>query len=194
MSGSLHPHGLQHARLPCPSLSPGVSGILTSRILRLMSIGSMVAIQPSPSLSPPSPPAFNISQHQGVFQWFLPTLLILLSLSGFYRNLIFLSLSFLIYQKRIFTHFFREHLQGHCSKRVHCTYAGFLGCSVGKESTCSAGDCLPCRRPRFSLWFGKIPWRRKWQLTPVLLPGKFHGQRSSVDYSPWGHKELDETE
>ena len=31
---------------------------------------------------------------------------------------------------------------------------------------------------------GKIPWRRKWQLTPVFLPGKFHGQRSMAGYSP----------
>ena len=38
------------------------------------------------------------------------------------------------------------------------------------------------------------PWRRKWQPTPVFLPGKFHGQRSLVGYSPWGCKELDMTE
>ena len=38
------------------------------------------------------------------------------------------------------------------------------------------------------------PWRRKWQSTPVLLPGKSHGQRSLVDYSPWSRKELDMTE
>ena len=37
-------------------------------------------------------------------------------------------------------------------------------------------------------------WSRKWQPTPVFLPGKFHGQRSLVGYSPWGHKELDKTE
>ena len=37
-------------------------------------------------------------------------------------------------------------------------------------------------------------WRRKWQPTPVLLPGKFHGQRSLVGYSPWGCKESDTTE
>jgi len=43
-------------------------------------------------------------------------------------------------------------------------------------------------------WVGKIPWRRKWQPTPVFLPGKSHGQRSLVGYSPWGHKELDTTE
>ena len=43
-------------------------------------------------------------------------------------------------------------------------------------------------------WVGKIPWRRKWQPTPVLLPGESHGGRSLVGYSPWGHKELDTTE
>ena len=35
---------------------------------------------------------------------------------------------------------------------------------------------------------GKIPWRRKWQPTPVSLPGRSHGQRSLVGYSPWGCK------
>ena len=48
--------------------------------------------------------------------------------------------------------------------------------------------------PRFDPWVGKISWRRKWQPTPVLLPGKSHGWRSLVRYSPWGHKELDTTE
>ena len=40
-------------------------------------------------------------------------------------------------------------------------------------------------------WVRKIPWRGKWQPTPVFLPGKSHGQRSLVGYSPWGRKELD---
>ena len=44
-------------------------------------------------------------------------------------------------------------------------------------------------RPRFSHWVGKILWRRKWQPTPLLLPGKSHG-RSLVGYSPWGHKRV----
>ena len=41
-----------------------------------------------------------------------------------------------------------------------------------------------------------LPWfmELKWQPTPVLLPGKSHGQRSLIGYSPWGHKELDMTE
>ena len=43
---------------------------------------------------------------------------------------------------------------------------------------------LQCRRCGFDPWVGKIPWRRKWRPTPVLLPGKFHGLRSLVGYSP----------
>ena len=52
--------------------------------------------------------------------------------------------------------------------------------------------CLQCkrdRRLRFDSWFGKIPWRRKWQPIPVFLPGKFRGQWSLAGYSPWCHKE-----
>ena len=47
--------------------------------------------------------------------------------------------------------------------------------------------CLQCRRPKrcgLCPWEGKIPWRRKWQPTPVFLPGKSQGQRSLVGYSP----------
>ena len=46
----------------------------------------------------------------------------------------------------------------------------------------------------FDPWVGKIPWRRKWQPTPVFFPGKFHGQRSLVNYSPWDHKESNMTQ
>ena len=45
----------------------------------------------------------------------------------------------------------------------------------------------------FTPWVGKIPWRRKWQLTPVFLPGKSHGQRSQVSYSPRSFKESETT-
>ena len=54
--------------------------------------------------------------------------------------------------------------------------------------------CLQCRRPGFNSWVRKISWRRKWHPTPVALPGKSHGRRSLVGYSPWGHKESDTTE
>ena len=46
----------------------------------------------------------------------------------------------------------------------------------------------------FDPWEGKIPWRRAWQSTLVVLPDKSHGQRGLAGCSPWGHKELDMTE
>ena len=61
------------------------------------------------------------------------------------------------------------------------------GGSDGKASAFNVGDPV-------NPWVGKILWRRKCQPTPVLLPGKSHGWRSVVGYSPWGCKELDTTE
>ena len=66
--------------------------------------------------------------------------------------------------------------------------------SLGFPGGANGRVCLQCGRPRLDPWVGKIPWRRKWQPTPVSLPGKFHGLRSLAGYSPWGHKELDTTE
>ena len=43
-------------------------------------------------------------------------------------------------------------------------------------------------------FFMQLHWRRQWHPTPVLLPGKSHGQRSLVCCSPWGREELDTTE
>ena len=63
----------------------------------------------------------------------------------------------------------------------------FPGGSDGKVSACNVGG------PGFDPWVGKIPWRRKWQPILVLLPGKSHGQRSLVAYSPWHCKESDMT-
>ena len=54
--------------------------------------------------------------------------------------------------------------------------------------------CLQCRRPRFNPWVRKVPWRRKWQPTPVFLSGEFHRQRSLAGYSQWNCKELDTSE
>ena len=50
-------------------------------------------------------------------------------------------------------------------------FRDFPGLSAVKECTC---PCRRCRRHRFGLWVRKIPWRRKWQTTPVFLPGKSH--------------------
>ena len=67
-------------------------------------------------------------------------------------------------------------------------HRGFPGGSEVKASACTAGDLgsIPGS--------GKIPWRKKWQPTPVFLPGESHGRRSLVGYNPRGHKESDTTE
>ena len=62
---------------------------------------------------------------------------------------------------------------------------------VGKESAC---QCRRHRECRFDLWVGRTLWRRKWQPTPVFLPGKFHGQRSLAGYSPRTFRESDTIE
>ena len=72
---------------------------------------------------------------------------------------------------------------------------GFPGGSVVRNSPTNAGDRHKRHsRLRFDPWVWKIPWNRKWQLTPVFLSEKSHGQRSLVGWSPWGHKESDMTE
>ena len=57
----------------------------------------------------------------------------------------------------------------------------------GKESSYNVGD------PGLTPQLGRCP-EKEMAPTPVFLPGESHGQRSLVDYSPWGHKELDTTE
>ena len=59
----------------------------------------------------------------------------------------------------------------------------FPGDSAVKNLPASAGHAglIPeCKDPR----------RRKWQPTPVCMPGKSHGQRRLAGYSPWGHKRV----
>ena len=65
---------------------------------------------------------------------------------------------------------------------------GFLGGSVVKHPPASAGD------PGSIPGSGRSCCRRKWHPTPGFFPGKSHGQRSLVGYSPWAHKESDTTE
>ena len=60
-----------------------------------------------------------------------------------------------------------------------CTILEFPWWLSGTEPTCQP-------RRHFSPWVGKIPWRRKWQPTPIFLPGKSHGQRHLVGCSTWG--------
>ena len=72
-------------------------------------------------------------------------------------------------------------------RKIVCFIEDFPSGSDGKASVYRAGDLD-------SIPGSEDPWRRKWQSTPVLLPGKSHGQRILVGYGPWGRKELDTTE
>ena len=71
-----------------------------------------------------------------------------------------------------------------------CTYAwliiymGLLRWLSGKDSS------FQCRRTDFNPQVRYIPWRRKWQPTPIFLPGNSHRQRSLEGYSAWGHKRV----
>ena len=66
---------------------------------------------------------------------------------------------------------------------ISCAAYGLSWWLRGKESACNAEDTglIPGSR--------RFPWRRKWQPTPVFLPGESHGQRSLAGSSPGGHKE-----
>ena len=74
------------------------------------------------------------------------------------------------------------HLFGPWLKQTCIMICGLPWWLSGKESACQ------CRRCGFDPWVRKIPWRRKWQPTPVFLPGESHGQRSLAGDSPWGQR------
>ena len=71
----------------------------------------------------------------------------------------------------------------HVHMYIYIYIRGLPGASVVKNL-----PAIPetCRRRRFDAWVAKIPWRRKWQPTPVFLSRESHGQRNLGDYSPWG--------
>ena len=63
----------------------------------------------------------------------------------------------------------------------HLGFTCWQGCKLGALPVTQMIKSLPViGRPRFDPWIGKIPCRRKWQPTPVFLPGESHGQRSLV--------------
>ena len=66
-------------------------------------------------------------------------------------------------------------------KQLLTSYDGLSRWFCGKELTCDAWD-------RGSIPGGEDPLDKEMATTPVFLPGKSHGQRSLVSYSPWGHK------
>ena len=86
----------------------------------------------------------------------------------------------------------KHHRQAHWSRKD----AGDRQCAIVASQVTLVVENLPANArdmgsiPRL----GKAPGKRKWQPTPVFLPGESHGQRILVGYSPWAHKESDITE
>ena len=74
------------------------------------------------------------------------------------------------------------------------THGSLWGCnSLHKGSLVAQGQKKPacqCRRSGFDPQVRKSSWRRKWQLTPVFLPGKSHEQRRLAGCNPWGSKRV----
>ena len=70
------------------------------------------------------------------------------------------------------------------------TFISYLLFTSGKEPAWKGRKNM---RNGFNPWVEKSPWRRKWQPTPVFLPGESHGQRSLAGYSPRGCKESNTT-
>ena len=154
------------------------------------------AIQPSHSLSTPFPPALNLSQHHGLFKWvsFLDqvpkywSFSFSISPSNEYSGLVSFRIDWfdlLADQGTL------ESLLSLLSTICY-NYLLQIYLSLGKPcfpsgASCKESDCQWRRhkRLRFDPWVGKIPWRRKWQPTPIFLTGKFHGQRSLVDTTEW---------
>ena len=88
-------------------------------------------------------------------------------------------------------HFTRlTHFQEVCKSLGRAPW-GLPGWLSDKESAC---QCRRCKRHEFDPWIGKIPWRKKWQLTLAFVLGKYHRQRNLPSYSPRGHKKSGMTE
>ena len=101
---------------------------------------------------------------------------------------VYLSFSPLPFTSLLFTAICKASSDSHYSYIQVLVKSGLPTWQSGKESAC---QCRRRKRRVFDPWVGKIPWRKKWQPTPVFLPEEPHGQRQLVGYSPCGCKEMD---
>ena len=197
MSDSLQPHGLQHARLPCPSPTPGAcSNSCPLSHWCHPTISSSIAPFCFCLQSFPASGSFPMSQlfasggqsngvssstsgvpykeHPGLIS-FRMDWLDLLAVQGTLKSLLqHHSSTSILWHSAFFTVQF-SHPYMTNGKTIALTRRTF----VGKVT---------------SLLFNMLSRRRQWHPTPVLLPGKSHGRRSLVGSSSWGCKELDTAE
>ena len=161
MSNSLQPHGLHHARLPCPSLCPGIcSNSCPLSQWCHPTISSSITPFSSCPWSFPASESFLMSQlfASGGQSIRASASVLPMNIQGFFP----LELTGLI---------------------------SLLSKGLSRVFSSTTVQNIDINEPLIN-----STWRRKWQPTPVFLPGKSHGLRILVGYSPWGHKESDTTE
>ena len=160
------------------------------------------AIQPSHPLSSPSPPAFNLSQHQvslAMSQLFSPggqsigasASILAMNIQDWFplglTGLICTSDSqesspapqFMTTGKTIVLTLWT--FVGNVMSLLFCFLIRCLGLPWASLVAQLVKNLPAMQRPWFNYWVRKMPWRRQWQPTSVFLPGKSHGQRSLVD-------------
>ena len=125
------------------------------------------AIQPSHPLSSPSPPAFNLSQLQGLFKWVSS-----------------------LHQVAKVLEFQLQHQSSHWTPRTvrQCNISHNL--KWASLVAQMVKNLPPMQESQVRSLGQKVPWKREWQPTPVFLPGEFHGHRSLAGYSPWGSQRI----
>ena len=178
MSDSLWPHGLQHARLLCPPLSPRVHS--NSRPLSwwcYLTILYSVAPFSSCLQSFPASRSFPIS-------WLFASggqsirasdsaPVLPMNIQGWFP----LGLTGLISLK---SKDFQEYSPAPQFESINSLVLSLL--SLWASLMAQMVKNMPAMwETRFDPWVGKIPWRREWQSTPVFLPGESHEQRSLAD-------------
>ena len=178
MSDSWQSHGLQHARLPCPSLSP-----------RLCSNSCPLSRWCHPTISSSVIPFSSCPQSFQASGTFPMTLLFTsggsISPSNKYSGFI----SFRITQVLIFqsSYFFALYMHpSNGNRKWLCKFhkTAEVGTIISRQDHILC--CCSSSRNRKMIFVDKTwtCWRRKWQPTPVFLPGKSHGQRSQAGSSP----------
>ena len=209
MVNSLRPHGLRHARPPCPSPTPGVYS---------NSCPSSRWYPPTISFSA-VPFSFNLSKHQGLFKWAGSSLHVAKVLQFQLQHQSFQWIFWLISLRMDWFDLLavqgtlKNLLQHHSSKTLILQCLAFfivqishpymtIGKTIALTTRTFVGKVmsllfnmlsrlviafLPRSKHLLIPWLQLPSWRGQWQPTPVLLPGESHGRRSLVGCGTWGH-------
>ena len=199
VSNLLWPHGQQCARLPCPSPMPrACSNSCPPSQWCHPAMSSSVIPFSSRRQSFPASGSFPMNQFFASGDQSIGVSASISVLPMNNQDLFPLGLTDLILQakgvSRVFSNttvqkhqFFSAQLSLQSNSHIHTWLLEKPGGASGEKSAYQCTRHRGCKRNKFDPWVRKIPWRRKWQPTPVFLLGEPHGQRS-MGYSPWAAK------